>query len=269
MSCENAISGGEWLSRDDDVYRTAPRHISWFSRAFPSCNFYRKFCWNLFRSSMQARRGAYGDAEWVESSHGVLQSLESVGVRVEFSGLGHLRQLASPCVFVANHMSMFETLVLPSIIQPILPVTFVVKRSLLEYPVFRHVVGSRDPIAVSRDNPREDFKAVMQGGLDRLEKGISIVVFPQATRSTTFDSSRFNTIGVKLARRANAPLVPIALLTDAWANGKWLKDLGPIDPSKPVYIAFGEPLTVEDQGTQQQQQIINYIEGKLNHWRGG
>ena len=243
--------------------------MSWFARTFPTCNFYRKFAWNVYRSSVKARRGKYGDLQWSRTSHQVLESLESVGVRAELSGVEHIRQLESPCVFVANHMSMFETIVLPAIIQPIRDVTFVVKQSLLEYPVFRHVVRTRDPIAVSRDNPREDFKAVMKGGIERLQKGISIVVFPQTTRALTFDPSQFNTIGVKLALRAKVPVVPIALMTDAWGNGKWFKDLGPIDPKKTVHIAFGEPIVIQGRGAQQHQQIINYIEAKLNHWSSG
>jgi 1-acyl-sn-glycerol-3-phosphate acyltransferase len=260
------ISCDELFHYDDGVYRTAPVQVSWFARTFPSFSFYRQFAGNVYRSSVQARRGQYGDTEWSRTSHQVLQSLESVGVRAEISGVEHIRQLQSPCVFVGNHMSMLETIVLPSIIQPIRPVTFVVKQSLLDYPFFRHIVRSRDPIAVSRDNAREDFKAVMQGGLDRLERGISIVVFPQTTRSLTFDPAQFNTIGVKLALRAGVPVVPIALLTDAWGNGKWFKDLGSIDPQKPVRIAFGQPITIAGRGSQQHQQVIDFIEAKLRRW---
>jgi 1-acyl-sn-glycerol-3-phosphate acyltransferase len=269
MSCENVISDDELITYDDDVYRTAPCRASWFARTFPTYNFYRKFAWNVYRSSVMARRGEYGDFQWSQTSHQVLQSLESVGVRAEFSGVEHIRRLETPCVFVANHMSMFETTVLPAIIQPIRAVTFVVKQSLLEYPVFRHVVRTRDPIAVSRDNPREDFKAVMNGGIQRLQQGISIVVFPQTTRALTFDPSEFNTIGVKLALRAKVPVVPIALMTNAWGNGKWFKDLGPIDPTKTVHIAFGEPIVIQDRGTQQHEEIINFIESKLSQWSGG
>ena len=269
MSGDDPMPGDELYSFDDGVYRTVSGQPSWFSRAFPTYNFYRKFCWNIYRSSVKARRGEYGDVPWSQSSHQVLKALESVGVRVEISGVQHIRRLDSPCVFVANHMSMLETIVLPSIIQPVRPVTFVVKQSLLEYPVFRHVVGARNPIAVSRDSARVDFKAVMQGGIERIEQGTSIVVFPQTTRSTTFDPSQFNTIGVKLALRAKVPVVPIALVTDAWGNGKWFKDLGPIDPHKAVRIAFGEPIAIQDRGAQQQQQITNYIEGKLSQWGRG
>jgi 1-acyl-sn-glycerol-3-phosphate acyltransferase len=109
----------------------------------------------------------------------------------------------------------------------------------------------------------------MKGGIERIQKGISIVVFPQTTRDLTFDPSQFNTIGVKLALRANVPVVPIALMTDAWGNGKWFKDIGPIDPNKTVHIAFGEPIVIQGRGAQQHQEIINYIQAKLSYWSSG
>tara|TARA_R110002049_G_scaffold2750_4_gene21902 strand:- start:42934 stop:43797 length:864 start_codon:yes stop_codon:yes gene_type:complete len=250
----------------NDAYETADPPVTWFSRTFPTFNFYRKFGWNVYRSSANARHGKYDDAEWSRSSHQVLQAIESVGVRIQISGIDHIQDLSGPCVFVGNHMSMFETIILPCIIRPFRPVTFVVKQGLMDYPVFRHIVRARDPIAVSRDDPRADFKAVIQGGTDRLGKGISIVVFPQTTRSDQFDPAQFNTIGVKLAAKAGVPVVPVALVTDAWGNGKWIKDLGPIDPTKTVRIAFGHPIEVQGRGAEQHQQVIDFIEGKLSDW---
>ncbi|NLS97246.1 MAG: 1-acyl-sn-glycerol-3-phosphate acyltransferase [Planctomycetaceae bacterium] len=259
----------ELLDYTDHVYRTAARRVSWFARTFPTPSFYWKFFWVVYRASVKARKGKYGYDEWAQSSHEVLAALESVGVRAEFTGTENIRRLQSPCVFIANHMSMLETTVLPAVIQPIRNVTFVVKQSLLDYPIFRHVMRSRDPIAVTRDNPREDFKAVMEGGVERLNKGISIIVFPQTTRSDTFDPEQFNTIGVKLAARAKVPVVPIALLTDVWGNGKWIKDLGPIDPKRTVHFDFGEPIDVQGRGADEHQRIIEFIGARLKQWRGG
>jgi 1-acyl-sn-glycerol-3-phosphate acyltransferase len=259
----------ELLDYTDNVYRTAPRRLSWLTRTFPTPSFYSKFFRIVYRASVKARKGKYGYTEWSYSSHEVLWALESVGVKVEFTGIENIRRLESPCVFIGNHMSMFETTVLPAVIQPIRDVTFVVKQSLLDYPVFRHVMRSRDPIAVTRDNPREDFKAVMEGGVERLRKGISIIVFPQTTRSSTFDPEQFNSIGVKLAARAKVPVVPIALLTDTWGNGRWLKDLGPVDPKKTVYFDFGKPIEIQGRGAEEHQRIVEFIGAKLDKWRGG
>jgi 1-acyl-sn-glycerol-3-phosphate acyltransferase len=257
---------GAFLRYTDAVYVTPPRRVSPLARAFPSLSFYRRFLAIVFRSSAEARRGLYGDAEWCRSSRDVLETLESVGVRFEITGIEHLERLKSPCVVIANHMSVLETNVLPVVIQPIKPVTFVVKQSLLDYPVFKHVMRSRDPIAVTRDNPREDFKAVIEGGTERLARGISIIVFPQTTRTRQFDASQFNSIGVKLALRANAPVVPLALLTDAWGNGRWIKDFGKIDPARTVHFAFGEPMEIQGRGAEDHQKIVRFIEERLSQW---
>ncbi|WP_182868525.1 lysophospholipid acyltransferase family protein [Rhodopirellula sp. JC639] len=257
----------ELLADIDGRYLTESHPAGWFSTRFPTFTFYRQFLGNVFRSSAVARRGQYDSLRWSQTSFEVLRSLESVGVRFEISGLEHLANLTTPCVLVGNHMSMLETIVLPAIIQPVCDVTFVVKQSLMDYPVFRHILRARDPIAVSRDNPREDLKQVMSMGAERLGKGISIVVFPQTTRSETFDPEAFNTIGVKLAARTKVPVLPIALKTDAWGNGTWIKDLGPIRPDKKVRFEFGEPMEIEGRGSQQQQAIVNFIASRLDQWK--
>ena len=255
------------LQYTNSLYRTDPKTVSLIAGTFPEPVFYSQLFAIVYRASVKAKRGQYGGAEWCQSSFDVLRSLESVGVCVEITGIKFVEQLKTPCVVIANHMSVLETFVLPVIVQPFRKVTFVVKESLLDYPMFRHVMRSRDPIAVSRNNPRQDLKAVLEGGMDRLKRGISIIVFPQTTRLHSIDRTQFNTIGVKLAKRANAPIVPLALLTDAWGNGKYLNDFGKIDSSKKVYFSFGEPMRVQGRGNDEHESIINFISGKLQEWK--
>lgn len=247
-------------------YYSAPQSHSHFVRYFPSLIFYPAFVANVLRSSRSAKRGTYTEESWVRSCTKIIGDLERVGVRFEIEGLDHLARLESPCVIVANHMSVLENVVLPAIVRPFIKTTFIVKHSLFNYPVFKHIVRSFEPIPVSRTNPREDLKTVLAGGEDRLGKGVSIIVFPQTTRTTSFEPDRFNSIGVKLAKRADVPVVPLAIVTDAWGNGKFLKDFGRIDPTKTVRFSFGAPLAVIGRGTDQNQQIIDYIATKLEGW---
>lgn len=221
----------------------------------------------MFRASRRAKRSRYGDNDWIRSSLDTLRALEGTGVRFEITGIDDFKGVEGPCVFIANHMSTLETFVLPAIIAPFKMATFVVKESLVEYPVFRHVMRSRNPITVSRTNPREDLKTVFDGGIERLRKGLSIIIFPQTTRSTLFDPAEFNTIGVKLAKKAGVPVVPVALKTDAWGNGRRLKDFGRIDPSIPVHIAFGKPLWIKDRGNEEHREIIGFITERLKEWQ--
>lgn len=256
----------ESLAYTDGIYQTPPRRVSLLGRLSPSLAFYSQFFPIIWQASATSKRGLYDGAAWCNSSIRILRAAESVGVRAEITGIERLERLNGPCVIVGNHMSLLETVVLPVIVRPILDVTFIVKESLLNYPVFKHVMRATKPIAVTRTNPREDFKAVLEGGSERLEQGTSIIVFPQTTRTVCFRPSEFNTMGVKLARKAKVPVVPLALRTDAWGLGKGLKDYGRIDPTKIARFAFGEPLQVQGRGIEEHQAIIDFITGKLEEW---
>jgi 1-acyl-sn-glycerol-3-phosphate acyltransferase len=247
-------------------YESAPDKIPLLAKIAPSFSFYRKLLPIVFKASYKAKHLQYDNTEWSKSSLEVLHALENVGIKIEITGVDYFKNLEGPCVFIGNHMSTLETFVLPVIIQPLKDVTFVVKKSLVEYPVFKYVMRSRDPIIVGRTNPRDDLKAVIEGGIERLKAGISIIIFPQTTRTTVFDPKAFNTIGIKLAHRANVPVVPIALKTDAWGNGKYIKDFGKIDPSKKVHFAFGEPMWIKDRGIKEHNKVIEFISSKLNEW---
>ena len=193
--------------------------------------------------------------------------LEWIGNEISITGLEHIKAVDGPCVFIGNHMSMMETMLLPVIISPVKPVTFVIKESLLHYPVFKHIMRACNPVAVSRTNPRQDLKVVMSEGLDRLQNGRSIIVFPQTTRTPTFDPEMMSSIGVKLAKKADVPVIPLALKTDAWQNGKKLKDFGPFDLTKKTYFSFGSPLQVDDKGAETQDRVNGFIAEHLTAWR--
>jgi 1-acyl-sn-glycerol-3-phosphate acyltransferase len=256
----------EELIYKNGTYKSALIPVSLFSRVCPSCAFYADLFSIVFRGSSSAKRGQYPTAAWAHSSLETFRALERVGIKIEISGVDSFRTLDGPCVFIGNHVSTLETFVLPAIIAPFKDVSFVVKRSLIDYPVFKHIMRSRDPIVVDRTNPRKDFEAVLEGGTARLKAGRSIIIFPQTTRTATLDPETFNTIGIKLARKAAVPIVPIALKTDAWGNGKYLKDFGKIDPSKAVHFAFGKPLWIKGRGSEEHQAIIEFILKKLEEW---
>jgi 1-acyl-sn-glycerol-3-phosphate acyltransferase len=243
--------------------RTGPGMAAWF----PGVVFYAKAFGVVYRAAGLAKKDLYDNQRWIESSVTTIRALESVGGRFEFQGLDVVKRLGSPCVFIGNHMSILETFVLPCLIVPHRNVTFVVKESLITYPLFGHVMRSRNPVVVGRENPREDLRLVLEEGQQRLEADISIVIFPQTTRSVEFDPKKFNSLGVKLAKRCNVPVVPFALKTDAWGLGRRLKDFGRICPEKTVHIHFGEPMTVQGSGKEEHSRVVEFIEKNLAEWR--
>jgi len=253
---------------DEAAYNTPERPVGWLARSCPSALFYAKVIGIVLRCSRLARQGRYDHIAWARSSEKVVGYLEASGCRLHVEGLANLDAVGRPCVFIGNHMSTLETFALPAIIVPHCgQLTYVVKRSLVEYPFFKHVMRSRNPVVVDRLNPREDLKAVMEQGAARLAAGYSIVIFPQHTRTINFDPEQFNTIGIKLAARTGAPVVPLALQTSAWSPGRHLKDYGPLIPSQPIHFAFGESFTVAGKGNEEHQRVIGFIREHLDKWR--
>ncbi|MEW6109682.1 MAG: lysophospholipid acyltransferase family protein [Nitrospirota bacterium] len=257
------------LISDRDTYITdhsSPRSL--FSKIFlsPKFMFYPQVFWIIWKNSRKAVRGVYGNSEWMESSIEITRALENVGAHIEITGVGNIKKSEGPVVFVCNHMSTLETFVLPCIIQPLKHVTFVVKKSLVEMPVFGPIMRSREPIVVSRTNARADLKTVLEEGAIKLKSECSIIIFPQSTRSDTLNPDEFNSLGVKLALKAGVPVVPVALKTDAWGVGRLIKDFGPIDTGKKIYFAFGEPMRISGRGAEEHQEIIRFIQERLDEW---
>jgi 1-acyl-sn-glycerol-3-phosphate acyltransferase len=213
-----------------------------------------------------AHRGLFDEAVWAEMSYRMFRCAEDVGVHCHFTGLNHLAACDGPAVFVGNHMSSFETFALASLILPRKRASFVVKESLLNYPIFGPTVRSQDPIPVGRQNPMQDFRTVMRLGVEMLERGRSVILFPQATRMLRFDPTRFNTMGVKLARAAKVPVIPMAIRTDFWSPGQIVRDFGPIHRNRDAHIHFGAPIPDLNNARTAHEQVIALIQAKLGEW---
>jgi len=180
--------------------------------------------------------------------------------------MDNFSKLDGSVVFVGNHMSTLETVIMPTIIQPVKSVVYVIKKQLADYPLFGPVGKARHPIMVGRENPREDLKLVIEDGSSRLQEGRSIIIFPQKTRSEVLEVSTFNSLGIKLAKKNNAYVVPVAIMSNAWTIGKKIKELGKLDTTKIVRFAFGKPMKVENSGTEEHQKVINFIKEKFTEW---
>ncbi len=220
-----------------------------------------------FYSSKYAKKGLYTTEKWVKESNEVLRICELSGGKFDISGIDHIREVKDePVVFVGNHMGLLETLILPSIVEPIKRVTFVVKNSLVEMPLIGNIVAATNPIIVGRQNPRDDLIKVISEGTENLKKNISVIIFPESTRYTDFDKKRFNSLGVKLALRGKAKIIPFALKTDFIQQGKYIKDLGKLRREKTVYIKFGKAIKIEGNGKEEHNKIIGFITENLRKW---
>jgi 1-acyl-sn-glycerol-3-phosphate acyltransferase len=229
-------------------------------------SFYHQILRIIYSGMRTAQQGKYDSAYWIKQSMDVLAAVESNGGKVHLSGLDHVRNTAGPVVFIGNHMSTLETFLLPCLIEPLKEHTFIVKESLVTHPFFGPIMRSRNPIVVSRKNAKEDLKLVLQEGTKKLQSGQSLIIFPQSTRSLSLNRDIFNSLGVKVAKKADVPVIPIALKTDFWGNGKLFRDFGPVGASLDIFLEFGEPMKTKGPGKEEHERIFNFISSRLEQW---
>ncbi|MDD9958063.1 MAG: lysophospholipid acyltransferase family protein [Gammaproteobacteria bacterium] len=146
----------------------------------------------------------------------------SCGVQYQIIGLENLP--ARSAVYVANHQSSWEAILLYKLAYPVSPI---LKKELLRIPFWGWSMRLQQPIAIDRSNPREAGKSMLTQGVERLNRGMSVIVFPEGSRSPAGAIKKFSRGGAKLAIAAGAPIVPISHNAgDCWPPRKFIKQPG-------------------------------------------
>jgi 1-acyl-sn-glycerol-3-phosphate acyltransferase len=263
-----SVKNGHYLT--GNCYHTSDNHSrSVFDKLSlgTSAYFATAFIAGLAKNRQLALAGVFDRETWADKSLNVLRLIEDCGGRFHIDGLDNITKIKEPVVFISNHMSMLESMVFPGLIASKRAVTFVVKHSLVTHPLFGPIMKARNPITVERKDPIVDFKKVMAEGTENLHRNISVVIFPQSQRMTDFIPEQFNSLGIKLAKKAKVQIVPVAIKTDFWKNGKLIKDIGAINRKLPIHIEFGEPIAIEGAGKNEHQDVIEFITSRLQKWK--
>ncbi|MDC7233475.1 MAG: lysophospholipid acyltransferase family protein [Spirochaetales bacterium] len=219
----------------------------------------------VLRCRSLSQAGKFDNDEFFHQSDLIHDALERYGAKFRITGLNNLH-FDGPCVVVANHMSLLETQVMPWIIGSFKPLSIVMKNSLYDSWIFNPIAKATKSISLTRENLRADIDVIMKEGVEYLNQGRSIILFPEGTRKSYFSRSEFNSLGIKLALRAGVRVVPVALKTDFLTPGNKVSDYGFIYPKKPVHIHIGEPVTIEGRGKKEHQQILDFLESNLKSW---
>ena len=132
----------------------------------------------------------------------------------------------SPCVIISNHQSTWETLAF----QTIFPAhTWVLKKELLWLPVFGWSLALLKPIIINRGDKLNAIKKVILQGSDRLNKGISVVVFPEGTRQPYNQLGEYQNGGTAIAKKSGYDIIPVYHNAGKiWPKGSFIKKPGVI-----------------------------------------
>jgi 1-acyl-sn-glycerol-3-phosphate acyltransferase len=133
--------------------------------------------------------------------------LVTTGVNVTVEGLERVVP-GKTYVFVANHQSIYDIPVLFWSIP--FQLRIIAKESLGNFPMLGPHLKRTGHMLVDRSRPD---KAGILGWASRLtSNGLSLIVFPEGTRSRTGMMGKFKGGSILLAMQAGLPLVPISVI---------------------------------------------------------
>jgi len=159
---------------------------------------------SLVGGLLRAPRGLH---DWVHRSWS-RTLLAAAGVEVRLEGEEHLRADGAQ-VLACNHQSMFDILAVMAAVPA--SVRFVAKSELASIPVFAGAMRSSGHVFIDRTNPRHAISQMRGFGGRMRREGLSVVVFPEGTRSPDGRLRRFKRAPFLLAIEADAPVVPVAV----------------------------------------------------------
>ncbi len=130
-------------------------------------------------------------------------------VHLTVEGIEHIPTDGQPCIFACNHQSFFDIWVLLAA----LPVQFrfAAKESLFRVPFLGWHLKRSGNIPIHRGNPRKALRSIRDAGR-KIDSGISVVIFPEGSRSDDGIIRPFKKGVFLLAAYSTAQVVPITII---------------------------------------------------------
>lgn len=159
--------------------------------------------------------------------------------RVKVEGLEHFPK-QGPVIVVANHTSFMDSFFVPLCVPR--RMVFLAKAEYFESWKTRWFMEALGMIPIKR-GVRHQADAALQTGVEVLDAGGALGLYPEGTRSPDGRLYRGRTGVARLALRTGAPVVPIGLIGS--------RDVQPKDARFPrprgrVRVKFGRPMSFEN-----------------------
>ena len=179
-------------------------------------------------------------------------NLLTSGVKLQIRGLENIIKDKSQ-IFMSNHQSIYDIFALIT-----LPLHFIwiAKKELFRVPVLGWAMALAGCLSIDRFNPRNTL-----GGMDyvhtKIQKGASIIIFPEGTRSYDGMLQPFKKGGFTLAMRAKIPIVPITLIGTGKVMQKGTRKVHPGN----IKIIIDKPIETFNLGLKDRENLIYRVQG--------
>ena len=175
------------------------------------------------------------------------------GIKLEVSGLENFAK-DKTYVFVSNHSSQYDIVVLQKIIPNRMAMIF--KKELAKIPFFGWQLAMGPYVMIDRENYEKAMKSIEEAKEKMKKQNISIVVFAEGTRSKTGEIQQFKRGAFRLATQVGYPIIPTTIVgsNKIMPKGTYKLKRGTIK------VHFDQPIPSEGISTRQEEiDLMNLV----------
>jgi len=162
-------------------------------------------------------------------------------------------------VFMANHQSQLDIPVLEKVLERY-NIRFLAKRSLFQIPFFGWGMKALGYVPVEREDPKEGLKSLLLC-VEKLKQGISLVIFPEGTRSPDGRLLPFKSAGFMVPIKAGVPVVPVVIkgTREILPKGRlWFSF-----KRKEVQVFVGSPIETQGYSLKQRKELSDLVRAQM------
>lgn len=152
--------------------------------------------------------GGRKDVFYKHARRWALRLLRVCKVNVQISGIENI-QPGSTYIYVSNHSSLFDIPVMLGMIPDDIRIMY--KKELEKVPFLGMALKSSPFISVNRSDPRNAM-AGLEEAIKSVQEDVSIVIFPEGTRSKDGTLGAFKRGAFVLASRSGKTIIPISIV---------------------------------------------------------
>jgi 1-acyl-sn-glycerol-3-phosphate acyltransferase len=177
--------------------------------------------------------------------------LKSLGIPLEVVGRDRLEP-GQTYVMMSNHQSVFDIFALFRAFDR--PFRMVAKRVLFWIPILGWSMWMCGFIPIDRSN-RESAIRSLDRAARKIRSGVSVLVFPEGTRSLDGTLHAFKKGGFMLALKAGVPVVPVVVLGTDSIMEKGSLRVGRSD----IEVRIGHPIVISGRGAGSRDQLMEEV----------
>lgn len=177
------------------------------------------------------------------------------GIKIEVVGREKILE-EIPSVYMGNHQSLFD--ILGTVV--VIPGTarFIAKKELFRIPLFAQGMKFVGMIKIDRGNSAQ-ARQTINNAVKVIKNGVSVIIFPEGTRSRDGSIKHFKKGGFILATTGKIPIVPMVIS----GSHRIMKKRSLHLRKGKFKIEFLDPIQTEDKGFEDRNKLVNEVRQKI------